>query len=77
MRGFIRHRIDGKRESRTCLSAGKDFFLRQSLRSAIERGVGSNYSFTFLDRLNVPVGVWLCVVVWIRSGIYLITKEVI
>jgi len=49
--------------------------LRPSLRSGITRL--REYSFTFLNRLNVPVGVSLCVVVWIRSGIYLLTKEVI
>lgn len=75
MLGFTRHRIDGKRESRTCLSAEKDAFLRRSSRSGITRL--REYSFTFLNRLNVPVGVSLCVVVWIRSGIYLLTKEVI
>jgi len=53
----------------------KGRFLRRSLRSGITRL--REYSFTFLNRLNVPVGVWLCVVVWIRSGIYLLTKEVI
>lgn len=75
MLGFTKHQTDGKRESRTCLSAEKDAFLRQSLRSGITRL--REYSSTFLNRLNVPVGVSLCVVVWIRSGIYLLTKEVI
>ena len=75
MRGFIKQQTDGRQESRTCLSAGKDAFLRRSSRSGITRL--REYSFTFLNRLNVPVGVSLCVVVWIRSGIYLLTKEVI
>ena len=77
MHGFIRHRIGGSRESRMCSSVGKDSYSLSSLRSAIERGATLGYSFTFLNRLNVPVGVSLCVVVWIRLGIYLLTKEVI
>lgn len=74
MHGFIKQQIDGNQEYPTYLSVKKDAFLQRNLRSETIKPRGC--SFTFLKRLKMPAGVLLCVVLWIRLGIYLV-KEVV